>query len=203
MVQDKTFIYRLIFGLTVFAILALVDYRRNPTNPRRIKEYSFLFSVAILSMIYGILHDFITYGISKEYYILGKGIESARNGFNFDVAKLALMATWPVGLIVGATFLIANNPRKLRRQLRYKVLFKLLFIPLTFSAGFAFILGTVFYLNQEFFAKLGHLEDLNSLCSNPSGFITVWGIHNGSYLGGLIGLIIALVIILKMKGKIV
>ena len=95
-----------------------MDYRKNPANPRRIKEYAFLFTVAILTMLYGVLHDYITYSISREYYIIGKGIESAKGGFNFDVVKLALIATWSAGLVVGVTFLISNNPGKVKKQLR-------------------------------------------------------------------------------------
>ena len=186
-------------GISALFILALIDYKKNPANPTRIKEYAFLFSVAILVMAYGLLHDFITYSISKEYFIFAKGIDSAKSGFSLDVIKLALMATWTAGLIVGVTFLFANNPGSQKKQLKYGLLFKLLSIPLVFSVTFAAIFGIIYSANWQFFAKSGHFDDITLICSSPGNFMAVWGIHTGSYLGALLGLIVAVIIIIKLK----
>ncbi len=116
------FRYRVVLGVLFFALLGFVDVCRNPSNPRRAREYLFLFSCAGIAMGYGVAHDFVTCHISPAYFVWGKGLESAADGFNFDVVKLALMASWSAGLIVGVVLLLANNPREGRPQLGYPAL---------------------------------------------------------------------------------
>ena len=71
--DDPTFAFRLVFGLSALALLAVVDLIRHPRTPTRVKEYGFLFCVATASMAYGVIHDVVTYSISWEYFSIGKG----------------------------------------------------------------------------------------------------------------------------------
>jgi len=88
--KDSFWSIRLVLGLSALAALALVDLYKNPKNPRRVKEYGFLFAVTGLTMVYGLLVDTVTYSVSREYFFVGKGLESARAGFFPDVALMAL-----------------------------------------------------------------------------------------------------------------
>jgi hypothetical protein len=184
------FKYRLFIGLSLFLVLGIIDYKKNPQSPTKVKEYLFLFSIVGIAMLYGIIHDFITYHISPEYFIMGKGIESAKDGFNFDVVQLAMMALWSVGLIIGVIFLIANNPYKKIPQLKYSILYRLSLYPVVISFLFAVLTGVFFYFFGLDFSDW--LVDLEFI-SEKKQFMTTWGIHTGSYLGGIIGLAIAVI----------
>ena len=116
--------YRITLGVVFFAVLGVVDCLRHPDNPTRAKEYLFLFSCAGIAMAYGVVHDYLTWHISPEYFVWGKGIESAADSYSSEVVLLALKATWTAGLVVGAAFLVANNPRKGRPQLPYPTLYR-------------------------------------------------------------------------------
>jgi hypothetical protein len=190
--------YRIIAGLTFFGILGILDFIKNPNNPKRLKEYGFLFSVTGITMMYGLIHDYITSTISPDYFVLGKGIESAAQGFNKDVAILALEATWSAGLIIGVAFLIANNSSKTKPQLKYKTLYGLLIYPLSLSVLFAVLTGIFFNLFTLRFSA-----SLNELLSPQSRklFMTVWGIHIGSYAGGLSGIIVGIIRTRKLRTK--
>ena len=190
------FQYRVMLGVLFFIILGLVDYWRHPSNPRRAKEYLFLFSCAGIAMAYGVVHDFVTYHISPDYFIWGKGIESAVDGFNLDVVKLALMAAWSAGLIAGVVLLIANNPRRGQPQLSYPALYSQGLVPL----GGSMVFGGTFGLLCFAFA-LRFSDYLPNLQDSPAErrFMTTWGIHVGSYLGGAVGLILAAVRITRRR----
>ncbi len=198
--NDNTFIYRAFFGILFFTFLGYNDYRKNPNNPKKLKEYLFLFSVTIITMLYGIFHDYITYSISKNYFIIAKGLTGLENGFSFNVIKLALIATWTAGLITGVTFLFANNENSKHRQLTYKNLYKILLLPLSFSIFFSIFFGSFFYINYSILAKITN-EDLSSLGGDLPSFMFVWGIHIGSYVGAIIGLIISYFKIIKLREK--
>jgi hypothetical protein len=190
--------YRIIAGLIFFAALGILDLIKNPQNPKRLKEYGFLFSVVGITMLYGLLHDYITSTISPDYFVLGKGIESAREGFNKDVAMLALKATWSAGLVIGVAFLLPNNPSKIKPQLKYKTLYGLLIYPLLLSVLLAVLIGILFNVFAPKFSS-----SLNEL-PNPRSykfFMTVWGIHIGSYAGGLLGMIVGIVRIRMLRIK--
>ncbi|HHH27511.1 MAG TPA: hypothetical protein ENK57_04055, partial [Polyangiaceae bacterium] len=78
MSDDPTFIYRVAFGLTVFATLGVRDLLKNPQNPSRLKEYLFLFSVTAAVMSYGLAHDLLTFSISPSYFSAVKGLPRGR-----------------------------------------------------------------------------------------------------------------------------
>ena len=60
--------FRLTIGLSIFALLAIVDLHRNGKQARRWREYAFLAAVVAIAMLYGILNDQITSAISWEYF---------------------------------------------------------------------------------------------------------------------------------------
>lgn len=190
---------RIILGVTILGFLALVDWRRHGPQAQRWREYGFLLLVVLVAMGYGILNDQITSRISWEYYYYGKGLAERLGDrlppetgpLSWEAAKIGMQATWSAGLLVGVALLIANNPRRNRRQIRFVTLFRLSLGVIVAAAGMAAMLGiagslgwlTVF--SEDFRQMLQHDE------MRPRRFMAVFGIHLGGYLGALIGALIA------------
>lgn len=171
--MDRTFPWRLAAGLSVLGLLIIRDLRKPIRSYERLKEYGFLFGTAALAIGYGMVHDRITYAISREYYVIGKGLASAANGFNRDVAMLAAQASWSAGLFIGLTFLIANRPQQRVGQLPYRTLITLLVIPLLGSIATACALGAVGFF---FAAPLSARFELHYLgLRAPALFCATWG----------------------------
>jgi hypothetical protein len=152
---------------------------------------------ALVAGFYGIVHDQITYSISAEYFARLKFLQFHYADFGwpprFFVAEIGFLATWWVGLIAGwflARVALPKVPPPLAR--------------LYIFHGFAIILSCAFAASFLGFG-LGLLRGPNADYSAWQGFVTTHGvvdlpsfvrvayIHNASYLGGLFGLIIALV----------
>jgi hypothetical protein len=186
-------------GLSIFVLLLVYELWRRPKESTRSKEYAFLFGVTLLAMAYGILHDFVTWSICRDYYVIGKGIPSAASGYSMDVVKLAMKATWTAGLLCAAAFLVANNPDRLRRQLPYSTLLQLMFIPLAASILLEFLLGIAFGRSAVSVAsRFGMMTYLE--LSGPR-FFAVWGMHIGAYSGAALGLLAAIATIVVLKRR--
>jgi hypothetical protein len=198
--DDPTFPLRLAFGLAALAVLAVVDIVRHPRNPTRVKEYGFLFAVTSATMIYGLVHDFVTYSISWEYFAIGKGIPEAASGFGWPVVRLALMASWSAGLFIGVVFLIANNPSPRMPQMPYSILTRYLVLPLCCSLAVPVVLGIATHLASK--SLIDGLALRGLALENPRSFVTVSGIHAGTYLGGLVGTLLGAVSVRQQRRRI-
>jgi hypothetical protein len=187
--------YRLVFGLLFFATLGTIDLVRHPENPRRAKEYAFLLFSTALAVAYGTVHDQVTVTISPEYFLNGKEIRTEGRPLRVAVAILAVQATYWVGLLSGAALLIANNPAA-RPQLPYRALARICAIPLICAAAGAALGSAVFALDP--FGAGPVACELGGE-SGPLRFLVVWGIHAGSYLGGLAGAIAAVVAVRRAR----
>ncbi|MDH5675907.1 MAG: hypothetical protein OEZ06_27535 [Myxococcales bacterium] len=186
--DDATFLPRLGLGVGLLAGIALYEHRRGRGSDK-IREYGFLFGSGLVGAGYALLHDLCTHGLSPDYFAIGKGLESAARGFWPDVAWLATRAGWSAGLVIGCALLRMNNPQVERRRLGYASLVRALTWPLAASLLFAFIgawLGPNL-LDSEFDTSALHRPGV----TDPSAFLTVWGIHIGSYAGALLGLLVA------------
>ena len=130
--------WRILAGAAIFAVLAIVDLRRNGRAARRWREYLFLVSCVGLALVYGAANDQITVGVSWEYFYYGKDLITALGpktppeemALRVEAAKVGLKATWSVGLILGVVLLFANNPRKGLPHLPFARVYRLL--PLMF-----------------------------------------------------------------------
>jgi len=161
---------------------------------------------ALIAGFYGVLHDQITYSISPEYFTRLKFLQFHYADFGFParvfVAEIGFLATWWVGLIAGWFLARIAVPALHREQARSGVLwgFGIIFAGSFIAALVGFLLGL----------RLGPESDL----SNWQGFVTSRGvvdlpsfvrvayIHNASYLGGLIGLVVALLQLRCQKNKV-
>ena len=151
---------------------------------------------AVVAGVYGMLHDQVTYTISPEYFTKLKFHQFDYADFGFPnrvfVAEVGFLATWWVGFVC-AWFLAR---RMIPGQARPEALRKI-------SVGFAIILGCALLSASIGFgyglwrgpgADNSAWELRLSLLGVERGwsFIRVAYIHNASYLGGLVGLILAL-----------
>ena len=188
--------FRLSIGLTIFLVLGIRDYLKNKEDPKRAKEYLFITGCSIASIIYAIIHDCITFSISFEYFAIAKELGNDVKLFP-DVVLLATKASYWVGIIVGLVLVIANNPFKNYRQLTYTELSKQLPFPLLTAVVFGFLAYYIPDLTEPLFSKGGE-----GILTDSNSFERVAFIHWGTYIGGLLGLIIAAAkVILRRKIK--
>lgn len=154
---------------------------------------------AVIAAIFGILHDQITFSISAEYFTRFKFLQFHYANLGLPqrifVAEIGVLATWWVGLIAG-WFIARKTVPNFRPQvalLRSLKSFAVMFLIALLGsiAGYAFgvIRGpNADYSNWIRFASQYTVQDLPA-------FVRVAYIHNASYLGGLVGLLAALVIL--------
>jgi hypothetical protein len=154
---------------------------------------------ALIAGIYGVLHDQITYSISHEYFTKLKFNQFSYANFELGdrifVGTIGFLATWWVGLIIGwflARRFIPIQPYKVARK-NILIGFAIVFICGIFFGVAAYIYGILIPPDIQRWSSTiryyGVIDD--------SSFIRVAYIHNGSYIGGFLGLIISLIILAK------
>lgn len=161
---------------------------------------------ALVAAIYGIVHDQITYSISPEYFTQLKFIQFHYADFGFPprvfAAEIGVLATWWVGLIGGCFIARKTVPYCAPKVALRKSLmgFGIVFMVALFAAAVSYVLGwgrgpDADYSSWQYFASRYEVQDLAS-------FVRVAYIHNASYLGGFLGLVIALLLLRKEKSAI-
>lgn len=160
----------------------------------------------IIGGLYGILHDQLTYTIAPEYYtkfkfyqfgLIDIGNEAIFPNPRLQVSVVGFLATWwlgiPVGLVLGFVGLIQKDSRTM-----FFVTFKSAMIAVSTALviGLIGLLYGIFYLSKTGVSWWlpDNLEDVES-------FIAVGSMHNFSYLGGLIGLVVAVTYSINQKRK--
>jgi hypothetical protein len=156
----------------------------------------------LIAGLFGVIHDQVTYTISPEYFSRMKFDQFKAWDFGFPprvfVAEIGFLATWWVGLI-GAWFLARIAVRKSGRPAR-AVLWALVFV-MSVAAAF----GISGYFLGDFYAQSnpGWDESLAAIgVLDHQSFNQVAGIHIGSYLGALVGWILAMVRFVLVKGNV-
>ena len=161
--------------------------------------FAMAFAGAILAGMYGVLHDHITYSIGPEYYTNLKFKQFKFADFGLGdrvfVSCIGFLATWWVGFIIG-WFL---SRRLIPNQLP-GVAFRSVFrgFAIVFACGaLAGIVGYLYGLwrgpDSDYSAWLPIVKRFQ--ITDIWAFVRVAYIHNASYLGGLIGLIISLIVV--------
>ncbi len=192
----KTDGWRLLAGALVFLVLGLVDWRRNPEDPKRAKEYLFLLLSMLLAVAYAVAHDHVTATISREYFLYGKGLCDDKRPFRWAVTVLAAHAAYGPGLISGAALLLANNPSsKGIPQLPYRELVRFAGLPLGCAAACAALGGAISAADP-----FDMHEFARELAGTPwRPFLITWGIHIGTYTGAALGTVAGVVLVRKAR----
>jgi hypothetical protein len=167
----------------------------NLSNAELLSVLKFAVIGAMVAGFYGVVHDQITYSISHEYFTKLKFNQFAYANFGLGdrvfVGTIGFLATWWVGLFAGWFLARWFTPRVPSVDLN-RTVFKGFAIILFF--GFSFALFAALY--GMMIAPSRELEGWSSTLKfygivEKWPFVRVAYIHNGSYLGGLVGLIVS------------
>lgn len=150
----------------------------------------------LVAGMYGILHDQITYSISEEYYTQFKFIQFGIADYfwdRFGASIVGFMTTcWfglILGIVIGAVGFVHKTPKRMflvSMQAIFINLVVALFIGLTGLLYGYIKWGNVTRENLPNWRIPDSVIDFNS-------FVMVGSMHNFSYLGGVLGLILAII----------
>ena len=155
----------------------------------------------VLAGFCGVLHDQITYSISPEYFTRLKFVQFHYADFGLPprifVAEIGFLAAWWVGFFAAwfiARIAVPAFPRA--TAFRYCVQGCLIVLAFALAASIA---GCVFGVlhGPDYSAWSGYASKLHIL--DLPAFVRAACIHNASYLGALIGLIVAMLYIRKLR----
>jgi hypothetical protein len=156
---------------------------------------------AVLAGLYGVLHDQVTYSISPEYFTRLKFAQFHYADFGlpprFFVAEIGFLATWWVGFVAAwfiARITVPAFPRA--AAFRHSVRGFLIIFAFAFTAAIVGYLLSL--LHGSDYSAWGDLTSTLGVLDLPS-FVRVAYIHNASYLGGLVGLVAAILRLRKLK----
>jgi len=161
-----------------------------------------IFISIILAGFYGIIHDQITFTISREYFTKFKYIQfgfdpSQFGGDRQTVAVIGFLATWWTGIIIGIGLgipgLIFYDHKKMPKAIKKAI--GLISCVVILFGFIGFLYGKLSLI------KTGVNWWLPNNLVDKNNFIIVGSIHNFSYLGGLIGLIAGIIYLIWLKNN--
>jgi hypothetical protein len=152
---------------------------------------------ALIAAGYGVLHDQVTYTISPEYFTRLKFRQFAYADFGWPlrvyVAEIGALATWWVGFAAGwfmARTVLPRSGESPALPLIVRGFMIMLTSAFLFGVG-GYCLGLAGGITPENSGIAAYGADLG--VADLPAFVRVAYIHNAGYLGGLIGLIAAVV----------
>jgi hypothetical protein len=156
-------------------------------------------TAAVLAGLFGALHDQLSYTVSPEYYTRFKFEQFAFAGVGampprLGAAVVGVLATWWVGLIaglgVGAAGLVHREPAEMARATLRA--FGVVAV-VALAAGLAGLAAGWFGFGPDEQAAYIDWWCPSGLVS-PRQFFAVGMMHNVSYLGGAVGVLVAVVL---------
>lgn len=158
---------------------------------------------ALVGGIYGVLHDQVTYSISNEYFTKLKFDQFHYANFGFParvfVAEVGFLATCWAGFFSGWFLARVAVPAWPPREAIRKCLagFLMVFL-LAFGAA---VVG--YFLGIRHTGDYSHWQETcDGLgVTDVRGFVRVAYIHNAGYIGGLVGLVCAIVFLHRLKRR--
>jgi hypothetical protein len=204
---DAGLITRIAVGLAIFTALALADYARNRHRATRWREYAVLLIAVAGAIVYGVINDQLTSSISWEYFYYGKDLAEKLGphtppdplALHLAAAVVGIKATWSAGLIIGVAILLANNPSKTLPQLPMGKLLRIIPMIFLITAIIAALGAAVGYSTLPARWNEDFAEMLQANLWRPHRFMTVYGIHLGGYIGGLVAMITAVIVIRRQR----
>lgn len=154
---------------------------------------------AILAGIYGILHDLVTFSISPEYFTKLKFDQFRYADFGYGdqvfAGTIGFLASWWVGGLAAwflARRLVPGQPLRHAVVLVLRGFLCVLVVTLL-CGGIGYFAGWVRGANADY-SSWNHMIQVLGI-RDEWAFIRVAYIHSGSYAGGLLGLLSALILI--------
>ena len=154
---------------------------------------------AVIAAAYGIIHDQVTYSIAPEYFTRLKFEQFHYADFGLParvfVAEIGALATWWIGFAGGWFMARVIVPRQLPLPpLRYALRGFLIMLGCAFVAGVSgFAYGLSYKITTGSSGLAAAASELG--VRDIPAFVRVAYIHNAGYLGGLAGLIVALLVL--------
>lgn len=154
---------------------------------------------AIIAGAYGILHDQITFTIGPEYFSKFKFEQFRYADFGWGdrvfVGCIGFLATWWVGFVFAWFFARRHFPDQ-RRDVACRAILKS-FVVVWLCGVLAGVIGYVYglWLGPDADYSSWRIPLLQFDVIDSWSFIRVAYIHNASYLGGLVGFVVALIFI--------
>jgi hypothetical protein len=175
------------------------------------KLFTFLLLIVIsclLGGLYGVLHDQLTYSISPEYYTkfkfyqFGFTVEGEEKIFanpRFYVSIVGFLATWWMGLFIGSFLALVGFIHS-----EWKLMFSITLKAFLLTMLIAFLTGLIGLAYGHFFLADLPKEEFSNWYLPENlidfrNFIKVGSMHNFSYMGGVIGLVIGMVYSISQK----
>lgn len=185
MTDDPTLVWRVPIGVSVLLALAVRDRLRTGTWDRA-RELAVLFGITLVALVYALVHDAITWSISRDYFAIGKDLPAAARSFA-PVVPLALEAGWTAGLAIGLALVVSNNPAPSLPRLGERALVDRA-LGVAAAAGCTALAGGLAGPTL-----LGDwAPDLASAgIADPRAFLIAQGAHLGSYAGGAAATLLA------------
>jgi hypothetical protein len=158
---------------------------------------------ALVAGLYGVVHDQVTYTIAPEYFTRLKFDQFSYADLGWPergfVAEIGFLATWWVGFFAAwfiARVAVPSFPK--REAFRQTLLsFGVVFATAGLAACVGYLLGVFHGPDYATWRPLTQLLQV----SDVRGFVCVAYIHNGGYLGGLTGLMAALLRLVVVKRR--
>ncbi|MES2485385.1 MAG: hypothetical protein V4581_05460 [Bacteroidota bacterium] len=172
-----------------------------------------LLLIAILSCIiagaYGIINDYFLFKFCPEFFTEFKFVEygvtdgvTNNAGDNpINIVKVGLMASWWMGLIIGSILGLLSLPIATPKDM-YKTLFRSMGITvvITFLMSLAGLMfGRIFLTDYNIEAWGIFIPTENVLY--PERFMMCLSMHNFSYIGAIIGMLVGSIFIIRTKRK--
>ncbi|HLX96234.1 MAG TPA: signal peptide-containing protein [Verrucomicrobiae bacterium] len=165
-----------------------------------------LFAV-VLSGLYGMLHNQISYTVSPEYFTKFKfrqfGFVDLQLPDRVRASMVGFLASWwmgiPIGLLVGAVGFIHSGPRRM---------FKVSLWSFAVVVAFTLLVGLCGLLYGYFETRTINLADYQGWyipddVINLRRFLCAGYMHNASYLGGTLAIFVAWVfhVVVRIRTK--
>ena len=173
-------------------------------NLRLMKKFGILIliilSTTIFASLYGAIHDQLSYTISPEYFTKFKyaqfGLEPVWfGGDRQTVAVIGILATWWTGTFIGLWHGVVGLIHK-----DNKIMLNVICNAILINLITAFSIGLIgFIYGKIYLSKTGVNWRLPANLIDIENYIAVGSMHNFSYLGGLIGLMIGIGYQLRKK----
>ena len=155
----------------------------------------------ILASIFGAIHNQISYSVSSEFFQsflfgnFGTGDWNINN-HRIEASIVGILGSYWVGLILGIIYLIiflfidTNN--------NFKYIFKALLINLLLS-----LIGSILgYLVAHFFVSIESSDiRMDFGVNHPQNYIEAAYMHEGSYYGGILGLLFGVAYLISQNNK--
>jgi hypothetical protein len=187
---------RLLLLVSLMALIAWLDWRRHSTRATRWREYGFLLAAGLWGGLMGVAIDQFTATLSPEYFLYGKGIPAGQ-GFRLRVAELGFHAGLLAGVVIGGSYLLANNPKPDRPGLPIRRLFRFALYPILFAIVLSPVGAIAAFCRDPF----SYRSQLGDVLDPPQirAFLAVWGAHVGIYAGALFGTVWGIVRIRRIR----